>query len=118
MSLLDTHTYDGKLKIPNVPAMAIINFALLRQFARQLRIQYKNPTASRAVELIINDLSHNYDPTNGLDALKLLMILVQSIPSEPYFHEQLSDIITNGPCPQGRCTRLYQVYLASGLIRG
>jgi len=28
-----------------------------------------------------------------------------------YLEEQLSDVLTSGSCPQGRCKRLYQVYL-------
>ena len=102
MSLL-THDYDFKL-VHNFDShlSEVVDFD---SFKAKL-----TPIAQRAVDLILVDLSNNYDPTNNLNALELLAFLIVHLGPIRYLEEQLEDIILSGPCAQGRCVRLYQIW--------
>ncbi len=66
------------------------------------------------LELIRNDTKNNYDPLNDIDTMDILnrtwyyvrqMELVDRI----MLFSQIGEI-KNGQCPQGRTTRIYQIY--------
>jgi hypothetical protein len=66
------------------------------------------------LELIRNDTKNNYDPLNDIDTMDILnrtwyyvrkMELIDRI----MLFKQIEEI-KNGPCPQGRTTRIYQIY--------
>ena len=105
---VNTHDYDGKLT--SIPSVAINEADLF-----QLQFRLRNAHALRALQLLLTDRSHNYDPSNRLHALELLTLILQSdkvTECFPLLEEQLADIVLSGPCAQGRCARLYQLYVA------
>lgn len=128
----DTHYYDNKLKDELVISTNISKLdmgPIFPEFKRILEQNQENglyPTAIQALNLIEKDVecSGNYDSTNQFRADTILYLLYQKLKkfdSPPpgidkglinVIMEGLSDIITSGPCPQGRSTRLYQLYIS------
>ncbi len=121
MSKLDTHTYDGKIFIPdrkfNVDYKKDDKIAIIRSLSQHITI----PTAHSAINLIINDIDMpgNHSPPDNLYADIILINII----TDRFFidnrttligalQEQLSDIITSGQCAQGRTNRLMQIYLS------
>lgn len=104
----NTHDYDGKLN--KLPSIAVNEADIF-----QLYFRLRNPHALGALKLMLTDHKNNYDPTNQLHALELLTRILQSKQLQEcwaMFEEQMADIILSGPCAQGRCARLYQLYMA------
>ena len=63
--------------------------------------------------------SSNFDPVNNIYADDLLVEICKKISNSSETHdilvniaEQLGDMYNLGQCPQGRTTRLYQLYLS------
>ena len=121
---VNTHTYDGKLKNAIKEHYDIlrethsINIDDKKKVLENLKITIEEcdiPSATRAMNLIINNCGDlpNYDPSNDLWAEDLLYLINKKISNDTIsvLAEQLSDIVTSGPCPPGRTTRLWQVYL-------
>lgn len=120
MSKLDTHSYDGKIYIPD--RKFNLNFTkeqkqkIIMDFLPKLSVD----TARQAVNIISNDIDtkNNYSNSDNLYADVILV----NILSDKFFNEnistlikpleeQLSDIVTSGQCAQGRTNRLMQIYL-------
>jgi hypothetical protein len=111
----DVHTYDGQLKgmffrestWSDAQKVTIFNC-----FKRQI----SNPNAISCIEMITNDLQsgRNFDVSNQIDASDVLVhILKLSVLTDDMIsilEEQLADCNNLGQCPQGRVTRLIQVY--------
>lgn len=128
----DTHHYDHKLKdrkitiyrIDNVPLKCVIFQKLLSWIP--VNDTSKNLVARRCIEVIQKDMcssseherERNYDPSNGLWADDLLASIVmwytknKDLDTLPILIEQLSDVLQSGQCPQGRCIRLFQIYVS------
>lgn len=70
--------------------------------------------AQKTIHLLANDRNNNYDKLNKINVELLLPITwnkikkINELTIYNLFVEQLSDIITSGPCSQGRTTRLIQ----------
>lgn len=121
----DTHSYDGHLKdrLVNVTSTTATKNDKINSFndLKNKIGSITSPlvvTALKAIDLIINSIgTSNYDPTNNVHADDLLYLIIDKLkdPSIDVLMDviiQLSDIITSGPCPQGRCTRLAQIYFS------
>lgn len=126
-----THSYDGQLKevIKRVgienwqiidPDIKKIEFREFIEILNLLSLPRKAATV-RAVNIIIKGIGNpsNFDSTNNLcvdDILYQICLYLKLIEYDPeilpIITEQLADIVTSGSCSQGRCTRLFQVYLA------
>ncbi len=116
---LNTHEYDGKWFEPLKEVLN--NYTQLPS-----SIPAANFTQEQQyyVNMILNDQSGNVDLVNNTDAKTLLFILfdclekikLKSTPEEytaiwNIAMEQITDI-ANGPCPQGRTTRIFQLIAA------
>ena len=107
MNKLNTHSYDGTLSFNE----DIIEFDenVYNDFFKKLT----NPHAKKMAESIKNKQGNN-DTSNNIDALNIFTWVISQKMSDDVFkllEEQLSDTTTRGPCPQGRTTRLFQIYL-------
>lgn len=115
---LNTHHYDGKLferiDIYRSEFDRIKNMELeiKKQAVEQYKLLFDNETQNN-INLILSG-NGNYDGSNQLDALDLLYYIttIPSVFDTPEFKkdlgEQIRDI-SNGPCPPGRATRIFQV---------
>jgi hypothetical protein len=130
--LLNTHYYDNKVKdiymklLANdtmYPLATLKEFRIVVQeifeFIRRFKtssgvVEKMKQNAYRTLVLFKQDVKNNKDQ-NGLSVEDILpriwRILVKDDPDAIiYFIEQLADIITMGPCNNGRINRLVQVY--------
>ena len=106
MDKLNTHSYDGKIKYeePRVE----YDKEIFNQFLSRL----KDGNAIRMANCILSK-NGNLDRSNNIDAMNILMWIISRELNDDVFavlEEQLSDAMTKGPCPEGRTTRLFQVY--------
>ena len=69
--------------------------------------------AKKAILLLLTDKKNNLDTKHNIDALYLLYLLLDKTNLRRELIEQLEDIILSGSCTQGRCYRLYQLFLIS-----
>lgn len=121
MELLNTHTYDGQWKAQLDEVLAkcggIRPLTNLPDFMLA-------PGAHRVFVNMLLSGNGNMDTVNGVDAKDLFALLVHQLEelkkkyTESEFTsiyelsmEQIADI-ANGPCPQGRTTRIFQVLAA------
>ena len=84
-------------------------------YIRSLKFTLENKNAVDAIILMKNDLKNNYDQINDIrveDILPRVWRFVKKYEKSgiQIFIEQLAEIVTSGPCAQGRTTRLYQFY--------
>ncbi len=120
----DVHVYDGRIR--NVKLAYKVdeeNKQQLFKFFHNSRLT--DDTAKLGVRMIASDTQKppNYDPSNDkyaddlLAALIIYMLETETTEGKEstesltrVIEEQLSDFVKLGQCPQGRCTRLLQVY--------
>jgi hypothetical protein len=130
--LLNTHYYDNKVKDIYMKLLAndtIYPLATLKEFRIVVQeifefirffktssgvVEKMKQNAYRTLVLFKQDVKNNKDQ-NGLSVEDILpriwRILAKDDPDAiVYFIEQLADIITMGPCNNGRINRLVQVY--------
>jgi hypothetical protein len=124
---LDVHTYDGQL--PRMDIKEFKTFDKKENFAKlhTMIVEHKHLDdsikrfATQAVQIIMDDIdnSKNYsgsDLQRADDVLSHICIKIFSDTDQDSIvqnlAEQLSDIVTSGSCPQGRVTRLFQLYMA------
>ena len=127
---LNIHIYDNKLHDQVSSISNLINQVknlsrdtkqeLLDNFIIFLNyfVQDKNILTNLFIIIQDQDNNKNYDPSNNLDALDLVLISYDMLRHESdspdmlnIFLEQLQDM-SSGLCPPGRCTRLLQFILA------
>lgn len=119
---LETHFYDGKLEHQiTTRFLPIEKKEYFKKLLDNLIIK-SNPYAIQGLQLIIDNTGTqgNYDPTSKIYADDILMeicIILYLITNQIIIEtlminltEQLSDIITSGPCVQGRTQRMYNIY--------
>ncbi len=133
----NTHYYDGKLsdilvqivqnqQENNSDELTTEKNTLFTRLSKDIKEsplvppQYRR-TAVIAINKIMQSIRQpaNYDRTNGLYADDVLYLVCKHIyetmnmEALQYLSEQLSDIITSGQCPQGRSTRVFQVFYST-----
>ncbi len=122
------HDYDGKLASDiiistNVSKIDVSNiFPDLREILKKRESQSLYKTGIQALDLIEKNIGDqaNYDSTNNFRAETILYLIYQKLKEMNEIDsglidiiiEGLSDIVTSGSCPQGRSTRLYQIYVS------
>ena len=117
-TFIDVHTFDGRLPKDFVPVLSTsLSEEEIAQRTDRVISELTKPAARRCVVLILS-LHGNEDRANHLDAFDLFTetcLLIDRHPERKdlirLLDEQLSDCFTLGQCPQGRTTRLYQIYL-------
>jgi len=122
----NTHDYDGKWRqqyleiIDRVtkPDSSVTFEVCIRQitdFQCTDRSVYLRPNLIRVSTLLLKDKANNYDHVNKLSVEELLPIVWFHCRDDTdlrlLFREQYADIL-NGPCAQGRTTRLFQILSA------
>lgn len=112
----NVHIYDTQLRNIFTPSHSYTIEHKEQMFDR-LMSQLENPTSREMVQLIKNDMrkpngGSNYDPANNIDSSELLADILTSNYTEvlSYLEEQLQDNNLLGRCPQGRSTRLIQIW--------
>ena len=117
----DTHSYDNKLheiisQIKTIPQSFTFQESIQEIIHLNNTLQHPHKSqVLQTINLFTNDSEKNYDPINRISVEDLLVRLVPIIKTweqsaQLIFLEQLSDIYTSGSCPQGRCTRLIQLF--------
>lgn len=110
---LNTHSYDRlwasqyhQLKGPFLPCYSF------SKVLQEIETRFLDPAVNQVINLLKQ--GGNYDQSNQVDfeeLLPIVWILLYNHPGlEEIFLEQLKDIL-NGSCPEGRCTRIFQVFL-------
>lgn len=120
-SFPDIHIYDGKLdetfaafvrSITKPVLTPLHRNALHQHFRQQLK---DNPTQQKMLDMLLTDRTGNRDVRNNLEGDVLIdLCLMLAYRSPDFFSEfciQLDDLVS-GTCPQGRCTRMFQVLYA------
>jgi hypothetical protein len=127
---LNTHYYDRQLKdqykeltkkqdsdtdFLTIPWTKELLFTELNNNLDKLPIspRYKQNTQNM-LQLVKRDDRSNYDPLNDIHTIDILTrtwFYVRKLPIEDqmYFFTQINEI-NDGSCPQGRTTRLFQIY--------
>lgn len=122
---LNTHTYDGKINIGELPDISTVKQLPIEQkkqrgnellFAASNGVHRLHPTATHNLNQIISQMGtpSNIDMTNGLIADDLICICWIYRENKEFMsalETQLIDMST-GFCPQGRTHRLFQILLA------
>jgi len=116
----DTHLKDLYKKCVSLDTNEIASFdSVIDEIKDQLnKINIDNNIKNNALsclQLFQNDKAGNYDSLNDINIQDLLPRVWNYIKKtgaidEPWFYEQLSDVITAGSCSQGRTTRIIQYY--------
>ncbi len=86
-----------------------------------VKYRMKREKARAMIDVIINDMKHsngtktskNYDASNKVNCTDILASILNKADHEfviPVLDEQLEDMYNLGQCPQGRTTRLIQLY--------
>ncbi len=126
---LNTHNYDKKLKniykqLKNDDELHLIQPVSFENTIKEivLKIAPNRNLCKTIIRNIIKslylmkvDTNNNYDNENDIhveDILPRVWRFVQNYDESTLdtFWEQISEISTNGPCAQGRTTRLFQFY--------
>lgn len=126
MSLINTHYYDGKLRERiEVYRKELDEIAKIEGEERRTILEAfygRLPgRARRGMDTIIStSRKANFDPSNEVNAEDILLLTIcklnrlDTVGQEDLrkiLEEQLGDII-NGPCVQGRATRVFQAFVA------
>jgi hypothetical protein len=116
----DVHEYDGK--ISHCIFKRFNKSEKEKAFSKLLELSplKEDFQAVTALKLIIDNLetSSNYDHSNNFYADDILMEITQLLVGNTsetilcLLAEQMKDMATLGPCAQGRCGRLLQIYKA------
>src|ERR1700719_4601872 len=128
----DTHYYDGKLN-NSLEAQTVISTNISKldktsvfEEIKQYLLENKGPSipaypiALASLNMLERDIDQpgNYDSSNNFQADTILYLLFNKIKGSKdpkdlikIFVEVLAEIVTGGSCPQGRSTRLYQLYI-------
>ena len=124
---IDTHAYDTQIKDlyknyikddkENLIQPKNFKITLTEIYNVIISFPYDNilHNALQTLNLIASDIKNNYDNLNNINFEELLphtwrFIKYYDRTGIYLFLEQLSEIITNGPCAQGRVTRVFQFY--------
>ena len=122
-SFIDVHTFDGRWKIKKEVKSRITiedKHKLLRWFLEKVE-NVTDDDGKKGLQLVINDTQNinNYDSKNLIYADDILgeifLELLKKDDIEDYCKillEQMRDMYLSGRCPQGRTTRLIQVYIS------
>ena len=127
---LNTHYYDTQLKnqyreltqkqdsdtdFLTIPWTKDLLFTELTANLEKLAVspRYRQNTQNM-IQLVKRDDRGNYDPLNDIHTIDILTrtwYYVRKLPIEEqmYFFTQINEI-NDGSCPQGRTTRLFQIY--------
>lgn len=121
---LETHDYDGTLHGTYLDAVArdptpesdlpTMAQAVRRSMALVASEASVDPVTKRHAAHTINVMARgrgNLDTTNNLDAGDLFRRVMAHDVGVPVLLDVLAEIKTGGACPQGRTTRLLQLYL-------
>lgn len=118
MSVLNTHTYDGKLNRESVGELTLSETEK-KERANELLSYVSDNVAKHFLRQIIDDFGKpaNFDPSNSLRADDLVCLCWTHRENKDFvslLQLQLRDMST-GFCPQGRTHRLFQLLLAFNL---
>lgn len=119
---LNTHSYDGKidiLQLPDLITVGQLSFEEKRERGFQLidnAVGKINTIAISYLNGIIKDIGTqaNVDPTNNLvadDLICICWVYRENVEFMSMLEIQLMDMAT-GFCPQGRTHRLFQILVA------
>jgi hypothetical protein len=114
----DLHQYDGLWSI-DIPTISSDEKAdLFRGLLNRIKTKVYTGSGVDGLLLVIVDSQtvNNYDPIHKVYADDILAYICKAELTDQLLDlmlEQLSDMFITGRCPQGRTTRLYQIYKIS-----
>jgi len=116
-SFRNVHVYDGQLKSLFTPILTpTLSEDEIIERSDCILSKIKSEDANNCVKLILSQ-SGNKDDANNLNAFDILIevcLLIYGIKDNndliSLLDEQLCDCYRLGQCPQGRTTRLMQIY--------
>ena len=114
----NVHVYDTKLKdVYDHRSEIKISNNGKKKLITKLSTLVKSPEAKKMLNIIIEDIGNplgpNFDTANKIDCTDVLCsILIRKMSRVilNLLEEQLKDNYNLGRCPQGRSTRLLQIY--------
>lgn len=123
MEQLNTHYYDTHIKsiykeLCILQNTYVLNENLFNELYESLEqiiiVNGSKDTIRNMLKLIQNDSNNNYDSANDIQTIDILdrtWAFVKKLPLEDrnILFEQIAEI-NNGPCSQGRTTRIFQIY--------
>jgi hypothetical protein len=123
MEQLNTHYYDTHIKsiykeLCILQNTYVLNENLFNELYESLEqiiiVNGSKDTIKEMLKLIQNDSNNNYDSANDIQTIDILdrtWAFVKKLPLEDriILFEQIAEI-KNGPCSQGRTTRIFQIY--------
>lgn len=117
---MDVHIFDGKLFPSDIFWSDYEELDELETETKKERLEnFKDEISDKLsdsslqiLDILIKDTdtSANYDPTNKLKAGTLLLMIDEVGIKDLTLLDSILPEILGGLCPQGRCTRLYQIY--------
>jgi len=119
----DVHSYDGLLTKKIIKYSKQDFYDSLHKIVfyiyniKNKNNNYINNDALLMIKLLIEDSAKNTDNSNKINVEDIIVNIVSKIDLNDYdvdsimnvFIEQIADI-KNGTCPEGRTTRLYQIF--------
>lgn len=121
-TFIDIHTFDGKydskFEFKYDTTEKIKKFEKMKNEMKELNVNMENISG---VDLIIQNINNpsNHDTINNLIADDILARIVELLEYHPIdvrysvykmIIEDMNEMILLGPCSQGRCTRLFDIY--------
>jgi len=112
----NVHIFDGQLKTFFQPTREFTKKEK-RELILQLSNKFTNTLAKNMLITMSKDLDNdkNMDRSNNIDSSNILVeiCIKLNINTEidfSFIEEQISDIVEYGQCPEGRTTRLLQIW--------
>ena len=120
----NVHVYDGKWS-HNIKTITSLEdkCILFNKLHQDMKDLGDDSTSIKGLILVVENAQKpsNFDPSNNIYSDDILVEICKkmvSVSAEKHHDilvniaEQLSDMYNLGQCPQGRSTRLYQLYLS------
>jgi len=115
---VNVHSFDGTLGEHFSPSQSYTKEQKITLFT-QLKSRLVNNIATRMIDICSQDLDtdKNIDTSNNIDSSDILAEICKKLENNSvidlsFIEEQLIDISTLGPCPEGRTTRFLQIWQA------
>jgi len=109
-----THDYDGTLVYspPSIPIPSLEE--ALEKAEKAIRLSNVIEKKSNALKclILLSRRGGNFDSSSNINVHDLIRDIMSRDPDPDLLTDVLAEVVTDGPCPEGRSTRLLQLLLA------
>lgn len=109
-----THDYDGTLVYspPSIPILSLKE--ALEKAEKAIRLSNITKKKANALKclILLARKSGNFDSSSRINVHDLIREIMSRDPDPDLLTDVLAEVVTDGPCPEGRSTRLLQLLLA------